>query len=91
MVRGEYLVGGITGIVPNENAIIAMCCNLGNIISTGRTTMDSDEGESAFTGGIVGHNCGGVTRCANQGIISADYKTNGGIVGRNLRWYILLL
>ena len=45
----------------------------------------------AFTAGITGYNSGTVTRSINQGIINASYSLNGGIVGRNLRNYILLL
>lgn len=77
-IQAKYTVGGIAG--RSDNEIITECCNLGAVMST---DGPPEEPLAAVTGGIVGNCLGTVTRCINQGTITASLNAVGGIAGRN--------
>lgn len=96
-ITANNSVGGIAGDNQKYNAVgtITDCYSLGKVSSTegiaettGNTTI-----YIGAAGGIVGYNYANaiVTRSISEATISATYRVAGGIVGRNLREYIVLL
>ena len=66
--------GGIVGRV-ESGSTVSNCCNSGCI--------NTSEGKSTATGGIVGENYGAVLKCYNTGDVCSD-GTAGGVAGRNV-------
>lgn len=91
-ITAEHEVGGIAGINQkfDNTSTITDCYSLGTVNSTGE--IENDPKISA-TGGIVGYNYENatITRSINEAVITATKDVAGGIAGRNLRNYNLLL
>ncbi len=83
-IQAKYVVGGMTGR-SESTGMITECYNLGSIISTGSVADGESSGAPLIspTGGIAGNSHGTVTRCINQGMITASQRVIGGILGRN--------